>query len=88
MSSRKDYVNSFAKVGKDGTVKNFMKGLPGRENLALKSGSMTGVVAYAGYRIDPDSKEPTHVIAILVNNAPSSTKARNGIAEFLSTISF
>ncbi len=88
MASNPDYVNSFAKVGKDGTVKNFMKGMAGRENFVLKSGSMTGVVAYAGYRLDPATQEPTHVIAVMINNAPYASKARTAIAEFLSTIEF
>lgn len=88
MSSNEDYVNSFARVGKDGTVKNFMKDKVGRENFVLKSGSMTGVVAYAGYRIDPESNEPTHVIAVIVNNAPYASKARSAIAELLSNLDF
>lgn len=88
MASNNDYVNSFARVGKDGTVRNFMKGKPGRECFILKSGSMTGVVAYAGYRVDPESNKPTHVIAVIVNNAPYTTKARNAIADLLSELDF
>ena len=88
MASNNDYVNSFARVGKDGTVRNFMKGKPGRECFVLKSGSMTGVVAYAGYRVDPESNKPTHVIAVIVNNAPYATKARNAIADLLSELDF
>lgn len=88
MASNPDYVNSFARVGKDGTVKNFMKDMPGREHFALKSGSMTGVVAYAGYRLDPSTQEPTHVIAVIVNNAPFSSKVRKAIAELLSSLEY
>lgn len=88
MSSNSDYVASFPRVGKDGTVKNFMKDMEGRENFVLKSGSMTGVVAYAGYRLDPETQEPTHVIAVIVNNAPYSSKARLAIAELLSGLNF
>lgn len=88
MARNGDYVGSFARVGLDGTVKSFMKGVPGRENFLLKSGSMTGVVCYAGYRLDPKTKSPTHVIAIMINNAPNSTAARKSISNLLSSTQF
>lgn len=88
MACNEDYVGSFARVGLDGTVRNFMRGVPGRENFVLKSGSMTGVVCYVGYRLDPDTKSPTHVIAIMVNNAPNAAAARNSIAFLLSNTQF
>lgn len=88
MARNGDYVGSFARVGLDGTVKNFMRGVPGRENFVLKSGSMTGVVCYVGYRLDPKTKSPTHVIAIMVNNAPNATSARNAISTLLSNTKF
>lgn len=83
MARNGDYVGSFARVGLDGTVKNFMRGIPGRENFILKSGSMTGVVCYVGYKLDPTTKAPTHVIAIMINNAPNPTTARKAIATLL-----
>lgn len=88
MARNGDYVGSFARVGLDGTVRNFMRGVPGRENFVLKSGSMTGVVCYVGYRLDPRTKSPTHVIAIMVNNAPNSTSARASIAKLLNETKF
>lgn len=89
MASNPDYVNSFARVGMRGsTVFGFMKDMPGRENFLLKSGSMTGVVAYTGYRIDPETMKPTHVIAIMVNNAPNPAKARAAMAELLSSLPY
>lgn len=88
MSSNPDYVGSYARVGLDGTVKNFLKGVPGRENFILKSGSMTGVVCYTGYRLNPTTKAPTHVIAIMINNAPDASKARAGIARFLASLKY
>lgn len=44
-----DYVSLFPQAGRDGTVKTFLskKALPGE--LRLKSGSMGGVLCYAGY---------------------------------------
>lgn len=88
MASNQDYVDSYARVGLDGTVKNFMKGVPGRQNFLLKSGSMTGVMCYAGYRLDPERKVPTHVIVVMVNNAPSATAARTATAAFLSSLRY
>lgn len=86
MASNADYVGSFARVGVDGTVRNFMKDKPGRENFILKSGSMTGVVCYVGYKLNAESKAPTHAIAIMVNNAPEPSKARAAIAAYLSSL--
>lgn len=88
MARNGDYVGSFARVGLDGTVKNFMRGIPGRENFVLKSGSMTGVVCYVGYRLDSQTKAPTHAIAVMVNNAPDPKAAREAISQLLSTTDF
>lgn len=86
MATNGDYVGAFARVGLDGTVRNFMKNDPARENFVLKSGSMTGVICYVGYKLDPEIKSPTHVIAIMINNAPDSKAARAAIATFLSSL--
>lgn len=88
MASNQDYVDTYARVGLDGTVKSLMKGVPGRENFLLKSGSMTGVMCYAGYRLDPERKVPTHVIVVMTNNAPSAAKAREAIAKLLSNLKY
>ncbi|MDE6366907.1 MAG: D-alanyl-D-alanine carboxypeptidase/D-alanyl-D-alanine-endopeptidase [Muribaculaceae bacterium] len=88
MARNGDYVGSFARVGLDGTVRSLMSGVPGRENFVLKSGSMTGVVCYVGYRLNPSTKSPTHVIAIMVNNAPVAKDARTAIAKLLSELKF
>lgn len=88
MARNGDYVGSFARVGLDGTVKSFMNGVPSRDNFLLKSGSMTGVVCYVGYRLDPRTKAPTHVIAVMVNNAPDARAARSSISKLLSETSF
>lgn len=84
MAGNGDYVGSFARVGLDGTVRSFMKGMKGRDNFVLKSGSMTGVVCYVGYRLDPKTKAPTHVVAMMVNNAPNASAARAAMAKLLS----
>lgn len=44
-----DYKNSLALAGENGTVKNMLNGLPSNISVRMKTGSMTGVRAYAGY---------------------------------------
>lgn len=68
MANNKDYVSSFPLAGREGTVKRLLDKTRLSGCLALKSGSMTGVLAYAGYKLDKSGK-PTHVIVIMVNNA-------------------
>lgn len=68
--AKSPYSTSFAalfpSVGVEGTVKNFLKGSPLQGKLVLKTGSMSGVQCYAGYKID-EQGEPTHVVIVLVN---------------------
>lgn len=61
------YVGLFPKVGREGTVKNFLKNTALEGRLVLKSGSMNGVHCYAGYKLDSNGK-PTHAVVIIVNN--------------------
>lgn len=61
-----NFISLFPKVGIDGTVQTLLKDTPLRGKLALKSGSMSGVQCYAGYKLD-ESGSPTHVVVILVN---------------------
>ena len=44
-----DYQKSLALAGEKGTVKNMLTGLPSNVTVRMKTGSMTGVRAYAGY---------------------------------------
>lgn len=60
------FTNLFPIVGKEGTVKNFLKGTRLEGHLALKTGSMNAVQCYAGYKLDA-SGSPTHVVVVLVN---------------------
>lgn len=77
------YVDLFPKVGRDGTVKTFLKGTRLAGKLALKSGSMNGVHCYAGYKLDSKGN-PTHAVVILVNNFFCSRDAlRKEMARFL-----
>ncbi len=62
----KAFTALFPKVGVEGTVKSLLKDTPLKGKLALKSGSMSAVQCYAGYKLDANCK-PTHVVVILVN---------------------
>lgn len=44
-----DFQKSLPLAGENGTVKNLLSGLPSNVKVRVKSGSMTGVRAYAGY---------------------------------------
>lgn len=80
------YVSLFPKVGREGTVKNFMKRTALDGKLVLKSGSMNGVHCYAGYKIDGNGN-PTHSVVIIVNNFFCSRDAlRKEIQRFLLAI--
>lgn len=61
------YINLFPRIGREGTVRNFMKGTRLDGRIALKTGSMSGIQCYAGYRLDA-SGHPTHTIVIMINN--------------------
>lgn len=87
MASQKDkaktYLSFFPLVGKEGTVKPFLKGSALQEKLALKTGSLNGVHCYAGYKID-SAGTPTHVVVILVNDFFCKRgEVRESIASFL-----
>lgn len=62
------YIDSFARAGLDGTLTSFLGKNQRKREFVLKSGSMGGVQCYAGYRINPDTRDATHVIVVMVNN--------------------
>lgn len=68
MSRDRNYVSAFPSAGREGTVKRLLNNTRLAGRMALKSGSMTGVLAYAGYRLD-NAGHPTHAVVIIVNNA-------------------
>lgn len=77
------YAALFPLAGRDGTVRKLLRGTRLEGKLALKSGSMMGVLCYAGYKIDNDGK-PTHAVVIMVNGyfCPSA-EVRKAIQNFL-----
>lgn len=60
------YTACFPVAGIDGTMRGFgaKSALKGR--LAMKTGSLSSVQTYAGYRLDADGR-PTHVVVVMVN---------------------
>lgn len=67
MAGNRAFVSTFPAAGRQGTVKKLLKGTRLEGKFVVKSGSMTGVLCYAGYKIDDDGM-PTHVVVVMVNN--------------------
>lgn len=77
-----DYVSFFPKVGVEGTVKSFLAQTSLKGKLVLKTGSVSSVQCYAGYKVDADNK-PTHVVVIMVNGFFCERSAVRGAVEKL-----
>lgn len=83
MADSASYVGVFPTVGREGTVKHLLSGTDLEGRMVLKSGSMTGVTCYAGYKLDEDGR-PTHAVAVMVNNfSCSKAKVRSAISDYL-----
>lgn len=76
------YASFFPLGGEEGTLRNFLKNTPLEGYVALKTGSMNGVQAYAGYLLDEEFV-PTHTIVILMNQFASRSAARKGAEKLL-----
>jgi len=77
------FVSFFPAVGNDGTVRSLFRKSRLKGKLLLKSGSLSGVQCFAGYKIDSESR-PTHTIVIFINNFfCSRAEVRAGIEKFL-----
>lgn len=60
------YLDFFPVAGVDGTLKSFLEKTRLKGRLALKTGSVSSVQTYAGYKIDAEGR-PTHVVVVMVN---------------------
>lgn len=60
------YSSFFPRAGKEGTMRGFLAKTDLTGKIALKTGSVSSVQAYAGYKLDNEGM-PTHVVVILVN---------------------
>lgn len=85
-SMSRRYVDLFPLVGKEGTVARLIAKTRLAGKLALKSGSMSGVLCYAGYKLDGNGK-PTHTVVIMVNGATcGSSEIRGAIGRYLLSV--
>lgn len=83
MAGESDYAALFPVAGRDGTVKSFLRSTPLAGRMALKSGSMTGVQCYAGYRLGGDGR-PTHAVVVMVNGFTCpAARVREAISAYL-----
>lgn len=77
------YVDCFPVAGVDGTMKSFGAKTTLKGRLALKTGSLSSVHTYAGYRLSPKGT-PTHVVVVMVNGFfCSRTALKNSIVDYL-----
>lgn len=67
-----EFLQSIAKAGESGTAKNLLPGLPTGITVHVKTGTMEGVKAYAGYVITPHGQ--TLTFAIVSNGHDSSAQ--------------
>lgn len=65
-----EFLQSIAKVGENGTAKNLLPNLPAGINVHVKTGTMDGVKAYAGYVVTPHGQ--TLSFAIISNGHDGS----------------
>lgn len=82
MSDNVDFVSFFPLAGQEGTLRNFLKGTSLDSYIAMKTGSMTGVQCYAGYKLD-EEYAPTHVVVILMNNFSNRSAIKNAAEKML-----
>lgn len=67
MAEDVDYVSYFPLAGQEGTLKKFLVGTPLDSYIAMKTGSMSGIQCYAGYKLD-EQFAPTHTVVVIVND--------------------
>jgi len=78
-----DYLDFFPVAGIDGTLKSFLSKTRLKGMIAMKTGSVSAVQTYAGYKLDAGGK-PTHVVVIMVNGFfCSRSDLRKQLEQFL-----
>lgn len=60
------YAGFFPRAGREGTMRGMLAKSALKGKIALKTGSVSSVQCYAGYKLDANGR-PTHVIVVLVN---------------------
>lgn len=80
------YKTLFPLAGKEGTVRSLLAKTRLTGRLALKSGSMSGVLCYAGYKLDSGGC-PTHAVAIMVNGFTcKGAEVRRAVGDYLLSV--
>lgn len=83
-SNSKVFLNTLPQAGKDGTVRNLLKGTRLVGKVYAKSGSIANVRCYAGYYINGEKK---YAFAIMINNFNgSSTQTVKAIEKLMMEI--
>ena len=83
-SNSQPFLESIPRTGVEGTVKNFLNSPEIKAYVRAKSGSMTGVQAYAGYIHTPDN---IYSFCIIINHYNGSrAQLRKTIETWLSPI--
>ena len=78
-----EFMASLPILAQDGTVKKRLNDSPAANRAHLKTGSLDGVSAVAGYVLDANNHR--HVMVMLVNHAkaPSSKAAQDALIEWV-----
>ncbi|MDE6294435.1 MAG: D-alanyl-D-alanine carboxypeptidase/D-alanyl-D-alanine-endopeptidase, partial [Muribaculaceae bacterium] len=83
MADDVDYVSYFPLAGQEGTLKRFLCETPLDSYIAMKTGSMSGIQCYAGYKLDEDFA-PTHTVVVIVNDFRCDrSTVRNAVSRML-----
>lgn len=86
MSGDPVYASFFPLAGQEGTLRRFLADTPLDSYIAMKTGSMSGIQCYAGYKLD-DDYAPTHVVVVIINGMNMSRdKVRSALQELLLTV--
>ncbi|MBD5212775.1 MAG: hypothetical protein HDS70_03755 [Bacteroidales bacterium] len=86
MAEDVDYASYFPLAGQEGTLRGFLKGSDLDAYIAMKTGSMSGVQCYAGYKLDDDFA-PTHAVVVMGNNFKGSRDAyKKAVANLLLSV--
>lgn len=82
MAGNPYYASFFPLAGQEGTLRKFLKDTPLEGYVAMKTGSMSGIQCYAGYKLD-DEYVPTHVIVVMLNEMKDRASARKQVERLL-----
>lgn len=76
------YASFFPLAGQEGTLRSLLAGTPLEGYIAMKTGSMSGIQCYAGYKLDEDYV-PTHLVVFMMNEMGDRSAARKEVEKLL-----